>query len=134
MNIEITNEGLKAPRIQHFRMRNENGQILSKGGMTLAYQTDTFLEIITYAVAFCSKEDEFNKVLGRNKALGRLKSMNYDIDNARVVYVEGENPIVTIRNAYLEDDACLENDFETKLICRKIIYYTTPKHLEATCK
>ena len=110
-------------RWMHFRMRNNAGQIQRNGGMTLCYLEDVELNTIFYALAFCNKEDEFNKVTGRNKSLGRLNSRDTR-DNDRVEIVEGRTILQTIREVYINN---VEVEFEDKQLARKVVYYTTPK-------
>jgi hypothetical protein len=54
----------------------EYGPVRAKGGFTVAYVVDDIplenRKLVTYAVAQCSDQDAFNKVIGRNKAAGRL--------------------------------------------------------------
>ena len=104
-------------------MRNNAGQIQRNGGMTLCYLEDVELNTIFYALAFCNKEDEFNKVTGRNKSLGRLNSRDTR-DNDRVEIDEGRTILQTIREVYINN---VEVEFEDKQLARKVIYYTTPK-------
>jgi hypothetical protein len=46
----------------------------SRGGVTIAYETISYRNTITFAVARCSKDDNFNKSVGREIALDRLRS------------------------------------------------------------
>ena len=131
--VYANDETLKEPRWIHYRMRDKNGQILRNGGMTLCYQSDPELGTIKYAISFCNKVDEFSKVLGRNRALGRLKSRDNVYDNAKVDIVEGENPIMTIRNVYL-NFVNEEESFEERMLRKRIVYYTTPINQERKCK
>lgn len=56
----------------HYRAFDDDGRILSHGGVTIAYvAADTG---VTYALARCSPQDNFSRAFGRNKARGRLLS------------------------------------------------------------
>ena len=46
----------------------------SRGGVTIAYETNSYSNTITFAVALCSKDDNFNKSIGREIAAARLLS------------------------------------------------------------
>jgi hypothetical protein len=55
----------------HFHRYDRMGQILAKGGLSLAIQQDG--SEVTIALAQCSREDNFNRKLGRAVAQGRLR-------------------------------------------------------------
>jgi len=56
----------------HIRNFNLEGDIDPRGGFTYAYRgLDSG---VVYAIAQCSKQDNFRKAYGRSKAQGRLKS------------------------------------------------------------
>lgn len=55
----------------HYRVV-ENGQVSCKGGATIAYVTGE--EGVSFAEAYCSQRDNYNRRLGRDIALGRLSS------------------------------------------------------------
>ncbi len=56
----------------HYRKYDRNGQMTSKGGMTLAVQLDG--NQLTIALAECGRKDAYNRKLGRTIAEGRLQS------------------------------------------------------------
>lgn len=66
----------------HMRYHNNkllaNGEnrteLLSKGGVTIAYHYDSPSGVCVFAMAWCSPKDVFNKRVGRAKAGGRLRS------------------------------------------------------------
>lgn len=70
-------------KIAHIRLRKTDNTINSNGGVTVAYEklaTDTY----KYALAFCHPHDNFNKKLGRAKAIGRMKSKHFiQMDGAK---------------------------------------------------
>jgi hypothetical protein len=55
----------------HIRPTDEAGNILNKGGLTIAYTFDEHGEKIV-GKSFCSKKDVYNKTLGRMISTGRL--------------------------------------------------------------
>lgn len=60
----------------HNRHYGADGRPLGKGGWTVAYE---YIDgNIRYAFAECSKEDNFDRRLGRTIAAGRLKKGFYD--------------------------------------------------------
>lgn len=63
-------------KFAHYRMTNADGSIVSRGGMTLAYQSVVEGEKTTvrYAHANCSPSDNYSKVLGAKMAGGRMLS------------------------------------------------------------
>lgn len=56
----------------HFRKYDRYGQIMPKGGMTLAIDQDG--NKLRVAMAECGRKDNFNRVMGRTIAAGRLNS------------------------------------------------------------
>lgn len=56
----------------HYRKFDRRGQIMAKGGLTLAIQQDG--NKITVALAECGRKDNFNRALGRTISEGRLKA------------------------------------------------------------
>lgn len=56
----------------HYRKYNRQGQIESRGGLTVAVSLEN--RTVTYAIAQCSTKDNFCRKQGRVKAEGRLKS------------------------------------------------------------
>lgn len=65
-------------KFMHFRNIEEtgNGSIVdSRGGATVAYVQGE--DGISFAVAYCHPNDNYNKRLGRAKAAGRLLSERY---------------------------------------------------------
>jgi hypothetical protein len=56
----------------HYRKFDRRGQIMAKGGLTLAIQQDG--QQLTIAMAECGRKDNFNRSLGRIIAEGRLKA------------------------------------------------------------
>lgn len=65
---------MNTPKIKyiHYRNRNLDGKIESRGGATVAFIEKP--DGIDYAVAICSEHDNFNRAYGRAKAAGRLAS------------------------------------------------------------
>jgi hypothetical protein len=61
------------PRFLHYRYIDGDGNILSRGGITYAYQ-QAEPGLYKIAVAKCHTRDNFSKHLGRVKAAGRLSS------------------------------------------------------------
>lgn len=57
----------------HLRCHNQYGDLLAKGGVTIAYTIDG--NIVNYAFAKCNKHDHFDRRVGRVKAAGRLSSL-----------------------------------------------------------
>lgn len=55
----------------HFHKHDRMGQILAKGGLSIAIQQEGME--LTIALAQCSREDNFNRKLGRSIAQGRLR-------------------------------------------------------------
>jgi hypothetical protein len=70
-------------QVYYFHMREyQNGTVLPCGGVTVAFQYWPPVEIdtqgeITWAMAICSPEDNFEKRAGRVKAGGRLHSPHH---------------------------------------------------------
>ena len=58
------------PIIFHFRKKGEQGQILPRGGLTLAFNPTRNC----FGYAICSKKDNFYKRLAVNMAVGRSKA------------------------------------------------------------
>ena len=56
----------------HYRKFDRKGQIMARGGMTLAIQVDG--SQVTVALAECGRKDNFNRKLGRQIASGRLSA------------------------------------------------------------
>lgn len=56
----------------HYRKFDRMGQIMPRGGMTLAITQDG--NNITVAMAQCGRKDNFSRELGRTIAEGRLKA------------------------------------------------------------
>jgi len=54
----------------HYRKYDRYGQIVCKGGLTLAIQQEN--DKLVVALAQCGKKDHFNRKIGRNIASGRL--------------------------------------------------------------
>lgn len=54
----------------HFHKHDRMGQVLAKGGLSIAIQQEGME--LTIALAQCSREDNFNRKLGRTVAQGRL--------------------------------------------------------------
>jgi len=61
-------------RVAHIRFPAEDGSIDNRGGATVAAEVDANHQVIKFAVAYCHRNDNFNKVLGWNKAVGRVVS------------------------------------------------------------
>jgi len=61
----------------HIRNYDENGQVASRGGITIAYRIEG--DEVIYAVARCRDTDNFNKQLGRAKASGRTYSATQSV-------------------------------------------------------
>ena len=81
----------------HIRSYRVNGPLLEhvineRGGTTIAYDFNPETRMASFAVAHCSKKDNYCKAIGRAIAGGRLKSVIY-----RFVHVpEGESVAQTI--------------------------------------
>src|SRR3990167_3604624 len=61
----------------HIREYSEEGDLLPKGGATIAYRMYK-MDSVEFAIARCSKKDPYSKRKGRDIALGRLlKSANF---------------------------------------------------------
>ena len=67
-------------KYSHRRLRDENGEILIKGGVTYAYIEGDYFLIAGKAV--CSEKDNFCKKTGRKLALRRLQ-MIFDSINSQ---------------------------------------------------
>lgn len=63
-------------KFAHYRLTHADGTVVSRGGITLAYQSVTEGEksVVRFATAKCSPSDNYSKVLGAKKAGGRLLS------------------------------------------------------------
>ncbi len=78
----VWNERGMVMSIKYMHLRG----MTSRGGVTIAYETNSDCNTITFAVARCSKDDNFNKSVGREIALGRLLRGHHTvIDMAYVV-------------------------------------------------
>jgi hypothetical protein len=71
-------------RFLHYRAYDENLRsktnplgVDSRTGATIAYTEPSEGKPIAYAASFCHPRDNYNKHLGRTKAMGRLKSNEY---------------------------------------------------------
>lgn len=62
------------PKFAHIRLRNSDGSIACKGGITIAFEDLGDPDFFSYALAFCHEQDNYNKKIGRAKAAGRLLS------------------------------------------------------------
>ena len=60
-------------KLKHIR-NVQNGQISNMGGITVAAIVDDNLVVSKFATAKCHTKDNFNKAIGRTKAVGRLNS------------------------------------------------------------
>lgn len=98
---------------KHLRSRNKNGEILSKGGMTIAVEgmsTELFVSAasqILSGVSFnlkagmslCSEKDAFKKETGRNVALSRMEDVTVKpiavIRNELMCLVVGTTTVLT---------------------------------------
>ena len=78
----------------HIRARRINGSVLEKGGITVAYDFDPYTRIARFAVAHCSKRDNYCKRIGRDVAQGRLL-----FGNQQAVVPEGSSIAATIVGA-----------------------------------
>jgi len=56
----------------HYRKFDRRGQIMPKGGLTLAINQDG--NYLTIAMAQCGRKDNFDRKMGRTIAEGRLKA------------------------------------------------------------
>lgn len=56
----------------HFRQMKD-GTVNSRGGATVAYKVDKNGVVTDFAVAYCSKNDNYCRRTGRNLASGRLQ-------------------------------------------------------------
>ena len=79
----------------HIRARRANGSVLEKGGTTVAYDFNPETRIAHFAVAYCSKRDNYCKRIGRDVASGRLKWPPAD----KVHIPEGQSVASTIVEA-----------------------------------
>lgn len=61
-------------RVAHVRFPAEDGTIDNRGGATVAAEVNENHQVVKYAVAYCHRNDNFNKSLGWNKAVGRVIS------------------------------------------------------------
>lgn len=59
-------------RFAHFRNFDNNGKVTERGGATVAFEVDSENKVTRYAVARCSKLDNFSRRRGRDLAGGRL--------------------------------------------------------------
>lgn len=62
-------------KLKHIRAKDFNGDIMARGGFTIAAEIDDQENVIAYGIAKCRKTDNFNKALGLIKAQARLKSL-----------------------------------------------------------
>lgn len=71
-------------KIAHIRLKKPDETINSNGGVTVAFEKIHESGIYKYAMAFCHPHDNFNKKLGRAKAIGRMKSKHFiQMDGAK---------------------------------------------------
>lgn len=64
----------------HYRNRDARGSVTDpRGGATVAIKTEG--NVSTFAIAWCSKKEVFNRKIGRAVATGRLPSTPYDAFN-----------------------------------------------------
>lgn len=61
-----------AVQFMHFR-RIKQGDIISRGGATVAYKVDKQGRVEKYAIALCSDNDNYSRETGRNLSSGRLQ-------------------------------------------------------------
>lgn len=66
-------------RYIHVRNKDANGNILCKGGTTIGYAVDGIK--VSYAIAHCSKRDNYNKSVGRAICKGRMEKGAFDTIN-----------------------------------------------------
>lgn len=66
---------------RHFRLHNEYGEILPKGGMTLYVEENNHEDgyNITVSFAICSEKDHYNKRIGRDAAQGRYGRYSHSV-------------------------------------------------------
>jgi len=81
----------------HYRKYDRQGQIESKGGLTLAIERHGNQLIV--AMAECGRHDNFNRKLGRTIAEGRLRARS----NNHLVQLE--LPPDTVPKSYIHNQA-----------------------------
>jgi len=64
-------------KFMHLRRFDKKGNLLAKGGKTIAYLVDEQDRVLGMATAQCHENDVYSKQQGRAKAEGRLKSQKY---------------------------------------------------------
>lgn len=64
-------------RFAHYRQIDEQGNVDSRTGATVAYTPPAEGNPAKWAASFCHPKDNYNKHMGRVKAAGRLKSPAY---------------------------------------------------------
>jgi len=67
----------------HFHKFDRMGQILAKGGLSIAIQQEG--AELTIALAECSRDENFNRKLGRTVAQGRLRKALESLPQ-RIIY------------------------------------------------
>jgi hypothetical protein len=60
---------IRTPALKYFHIRNKFSD--QRGGFTIAYKED--LNSVQYGVAYCSKKDQFEKLIGRAVAESKFK-------------------------------------------------------------
>lgn len=91
----------------HYRKYNKQGQIESRGGMTVAVNLEG--RNITYAIAQCSTKDNFCREQGRIKAGGRLKSQLATTLPLPDGFDEKSPMLVNAVKSYLHDQPEIKN-------------------------
>lgn len=82
-----------ALRFSHLRNVDVDGNIDSRGGLTVAYVQDVDQDggpLVKAAIAFCHTNDNYSKHLGRVKSYGHLQQMNVRGFNPSEDTVAGE--------------------------------------------
>jgi hypothetical protein len=66
-------------KLRHIRVKDKDGNILSKGGATISGLVDENNKVVKHAVAWCHQRDNFNRHTGKVKATNRMYSENHAV-------------------------------------------------------
>ena len=75
----------KNPLFMHYRNHNTDGSIASNGGMTVAIMVDPDdRQTALVGISRCKDNEVFNKKIGRDVALGRMRAWSEGRSNDRI--------------------------------------------------
>ena len=75
---------MQKQKLSHIRTKDKNGNINSKGGITISGMVDENNQVIRFATAFCHSRDNYNRKTGKIKATSRMHSGHASVLNQKM--------------------------------------------------